>query len=201
MPRTPDQNRRIREATRTAIVQSAMTLFAQSGYAHTTVRDIANHASISTGLMYHYFDSKGSLLQAVFDNCIGILNDAFTEAYNQSDPDERLATLLRVLFTMLEQDREFWGLFYMLRTQPAIMNVLGDSFRRLTKRLRDLFIAELRAAGREDPEMEALILYSLIEGTIQQYLLDPAHYPLDGVVKKISEQFVPQKQTLTRRQR
>jgi hypothetical protein len=44
--------------------------------------------------------------------------------------------------------------------------------------------------GRPDPELEALILYSLIEGTIQQYLLDPANYPLDQVVARIKGQFV-----------
>ncbi len=78
----------------------------------------------------------------------------------------------------------------MMRSQPAIMEILGDSFRQWTGRLRDLFVADLRAMGRPDPELEALILYSLIEGTIQQYLLDPANYPLDQVVARIKGQFV-----------
>lgn len=189
MPRTSEQNEKIRQATRAAIVASAMTLFAQSGYAHTTTRRIAEQAGISTGLMYHYFDGKESLLQAVFDNCMAILDEAFTTAYIRSEPHERLGNIVRTIFTMLERDREFWGLFYMLRSQPAIMNILGDSFRLWTARLRDLFTAELRSAGRAEPEVEALILYSLIEGTIQQYLLDPANYPLDIVAGRISEQF------------
>lgn len=189
MPRTAEQNERIREATRASIVDSAMRLFAQRGYAHTTIRAIAEHAGVSTGLMYHYFDNKESLLQAVFQNSMAILGKALTEALERSARPERLAALLGTIFALLESDRDFWGLFYMMRTQPAIMDVLGDAFREWTARLRDLFTAELHAAGRPEPEVDALLLYSLVEGTIQQYLLDPADYPLEVVAARIISQY------------
>lgn len=189
MPRTPEQNERIREAARAEIVSSAMVLFAQNGYGPTTTRMIAQRAGISTGLMYHYFDGKESLLIAVFESCMGILDAAFSEAYLGSQPGRRISAIVGTIFGMLESDREFWGLFYMLRTQPAIMAILGDSFRHWTGRLRDLFIAELRGTGRADPEIEALLLYSLVEGTIQQYLLDPANYPLEVVAGRIIDQY------------
>lgn len=190
MPRTAEQNKQIREATQATIINSAMVLFAQSGYAHTTTRKIAQGAGISTGLMYHYFDSKESLLHAVFENCMAILGRAFNEVFIQYQPPQRLVALISDMFNLLERDRDFWALFYMMRTQPAIMEILGDSFRLWTKRLRDLFRADLKAMGRAEPELEAFILYSLIEGTIQQYSLDPTNYPLDLVVERIRQQFV-----------
>jgi AcrR family transcriptional regulator len=188
MPRTAEQNEKIRQATRAAIVDSAMALFAQNGYAHTTTRQIARQAGISTGLMYHYFDSKEELLQDVFDNCMTILGKAFADALVQGQPGRRLTYLLRTMFDLLEKDKEFWSLFYMLRSQPSIMTILGDAFRLWTARLRALFVAELEAAGRADPELDALIIYSLIEGTIQQYLLDPDNYPLNAVSRRIIDQ-------------
>lgn len=191
MPRTAEQNERIREATRATIVDSAMTLFAQRGFAHTSTRAIAEYAGISTGLIYHYFDSKESLLLAVFDNCMGVIGEAFAETIENSAPPRRLEGLLGTIFTLLERDRDFWGLFYMMRTQPAIMEVLGDAFREWTGRLREIFTAELRAAGRPEPEVDALMLYSLVEGTIQQYLLDPADYPLDVISETITRQYAP----------
>lgn len=191
MPRTFEQNERIRQATRATIVDSAMMLFAQRGYAHTTIRAIAEDARISTGLMYHYFNGKEGLLQAVFENCMTILSKAFAEALEHSAPPQRLAGLLGAIFALLERDRDFWGLFYMMRTQPAIMEVLGDAFREWTGRLREIFTAELRAAGRPEPEVDALMLYSLVEGTIQQYLLDPADYPLDVISETITRQYAP----------
>ncbi|HSG17281.1 MAG TPA: TetR/AcrR family transcriptional regulator, partial [Anaerolineae bacterium] len=175
----------IRQATRTAIVEAAMTCFAQNGYAHTSIRQIAAQAGISTGLMYHYFESKEALLEAVFENCMAILSGVLVDAYRQAEPGERISGLLRAMFAMLEDDREFWALFQMLRSQPAITAVVGDAFRRWTRRLRNLFTVELRGAGRDEPEVDALILYSLIEGTIQQYLLDPDEYPLSTVAERI----------------
>lgn len=179
----------MRAATRTAVIDSAMKLFAQNGYAHTTTRRIAEEAGISTGLMYHYFEGKAGLLRAVFDNCMAILNESFATAYTESTADKRLASLLRAMFALLRSDPAFWALFYMLRTQPAIMRELGDDFRLWTERLRALFIAELQQAGAADPEIEAYLLYSLIEGTVQQYLLDPESYPLDQVVEQIIVRF------------
>ncbi len=191
MPRTAEQNEKIRQETRTNIIYSAMSLFARSGYASTTTRQIADLAGVSPGLMYHYFESKEELLHAVFDNCMVILSRVFTRAYEEAPPDRRLANLIQAMFDLLEYDRDFWALFYMMRTQPAVMALLGDSFRLWTARLRDLFTAELQAAGRVDPESDALILYSLIEGTIQQYLLDPDNYPLAAVVRRIVAGFGP----------
>ena len=189
MPRTAEQNEEIRQATRNAIVEAAMRCFAQRGYAQTTIRHIAAEAGISIGLMYHYFDSKEALLQAVFEKCMAVLSGVLVEAYRGSEPGRRIPNLLRAMFGMLEEDRAFWTLFQMLRGQPAIVAILGDAFRQWTRRLGQLFTAELRSAGRVEPELDALILYSLIEGTIQQYLLDPDEYPLAQVTERIVAQY------------
>lgn len=190
MARSMAKNKQMRAATHTAVLHSAMTLFAQNGYASTTTRSIAKDAGISTGLLYHYFDNKESLLRAVFDNCMEILSTSFTAAYMGNGSEVRLENLLRTMFEMLARDKQFWSLFYMLRSQPAIMQVLGDDFRTWTEQLRALFESELRQIGRIDPEMDALLLYSLVEGTIQQYLLNATTYPLERMVERIVMQFV-----------
>lgn len=189
MPRSTKQNEAMREATRAALIESAMALFAQNGYAHTSTRSLAQAAGISTGLMYHYFSSKEQLLRAVFDNCMAILGEGFTEALAQDTPQERLASLLREIFTILKTDGDFWSLFYMLRSQPAIMRELGDDFRYRTHHLRDCIEEDLRLLGRADPTLDALLVYSLIEGTIQQYLLEPESYPLEAVTERIIREF------------
>lgn len=185
MPRTADQNQEMREATQAAILHSAMVLFARYGYAHTSIRKIASEAGIATGLMYHYFDSKERLLRAVFDQCMAVLAESFAQAMDHPEPAQRLTRLLHAIFDTLAADVDFWALFYMMRTQPAVMALLGDDFRLWTRRLRDLISADLAALGRADAEIEAYLLYSLIEGTIQQYLLEPERYPLAAVVERI----------------
>ena len=189
MPRTKEQNEEIRAATRASILSSALQLFAEKGYAHTTTRNIAQAADLSVGLMYHYFDNKESLLQAVFDFVMARIDAGITAVLQANPPGERLPRLLQTIFDLLASEPQFWALFYMLRTQPAIMAVLGGGFRERTALLRSCFVEELSEAGRAEPELEAYYLYSVIEGAIQQYLLDPDHYPLAEIVEKMIVQF------------
>ena len=88
MPRTEKQNEAIRAATRTHILNSAMQLFAEKGYAHTTTRNIAQAAGLSVGLMYHYFANKESLLHAVFDFVMARIDERITAVLETSPPGE-----------------------------------------------------------------------------------------------------------------
>lgn len=188
MPRTAVQNQEIREATRTKLLESSMILFAENGYGHTSMRKIADHADVSAGLLYHYFANKEALLTAVFDNCMAIISHSFIRIEEVTEPLAKISTLVRTIFETLQNDPTFWGLFYSLRAQPAVTAVLGDAFRLWTGRLRDLFIEFYSEAGRIEPETDAYVLYSLIEGTIQQYLLDSNNYPLETVAARIQAQ-------------
>ena len=179
----------MRATTRQAVLDSAMRLFGQNGYAHTSTRSIAKDAKISAGLLYHYFDSKENLLQAVIDHSISRINAAIGGAMESSSPHMLLTNVLKSIFDLLASDPAFWTLFNMLRSQPSILREHGDEFRYLTSCLRELFEAQLREHQRPDPALDAYVIYCLVEGTIQQYLLDPASYPLDAVVARILEQY------------
>ncbi|GAB4579234.1 MAG: TetR/AcrR family transcriptional regulator [Anaerolineales bacterium] len=189
MPRTPQQNQHLRDAARAKLLDSAMIVFAEEGYANASIRKIAAQAGVSLGLLYHYFDHKEALLAAVFENCMLILSTEFAGAANAEGTLGKVAFLIRKTFDLLQADPKFWGLFYGLRAQPAVMNVIGDSVRLWTGRLRDIFESCFTQAGRANPEIEARLLYSIIEGTVQQYLLEPENYPLEEVVARIILQF------------
>jgi AcrR family transcriptional regulator len=55
-----------RAATRAAVVGAARELFAQKGYAATSVSDILGSAGVSRGAMYHHFTAKDEVFVAVF---------------------------------------------------------------------------------------------------------------------------------------
>lgn len=52
-----------KERRKQEIMQAALELFVSKGYAATKVTDIAKRANISTGLMFHYFESKENLYE------------------------------------------------------------------------------------------------------------------------------------------
>src|SRR5205814_606709 len=56
-----------RTETRAAIVKAAKRLFGDRGFAATTIDDIAAAAQVAKGAVYHHFQTKEALFEAVFD--------------------------------------------------------------------------------------------------------------------------------------
>ena len=64
----PAKPRRARgEQTRQLILETALRLFRERGYAETTMRVIAKEAGVAVGNAYYYFDSKEHLIQGFYD--------------------------------------------------------------------------------------------------------------------------------------
>jgi AcrR family transcriptional regulator len=55
------------EERRSQIMDTALKVFAEKGFSGTSIKDIAEAADISQGLMYHYFASKDALLKATIE--------------------------------------------------------------------------------------------------------------------------------------
>ena len=55
------------EAARRRLYEVATTLIAERGYEETTLRDIADRAGVSVGLLYRYFPSKRAVVMALYD--------------------------------------------------------------------------------------------------------------------------------------
>jgi AcrR family transcriptional regulator len=71
--------------TRQRIVDVARERFATLGYATTSNKDIAHAAGITTGAIYHYFESKRDLYLAVFDEVEQLVFTRFKDALAESD--------------------------------------------------------------------------------------------------------------------
>lgn len=73
------------------ILTAALDLFAMNGYEMTTIPNIAEKADVGTGTIYRYFDSKKSLLNVLYQDCMNTLYDTLskdgnaTSAYEQFD--------------------------------------------------------------------------------------------------------------------
>ncbi|MGP4017188.1 TetR/AcrR family transcriptional regulator [Saccharopolyspora sp. 5N708] len=55
------------ESTRQALVDSAVELFTEHGYAGTSLDGIAKRARVTKGALYHHFGGKQALFEAAFD--------------------------------------------------------------------------------------------------------------------------------------
>jgi len=55
------------DRSRAALLDAALVLFSSQGYRATSVRDIAERASVSTGSVYHHFRDKEAIFQTLLD--------------------------------------------------------------------------------------------------------------------------------------
>lgn len=63
-PRTPAGSKS--EETRARILNAALAIFRERGFEKTTMREVAEAASVATGAAYYYFDSKDAIVSAFY---------------------------------------------------------------------------------------------------------------------------------------
>ncbi|MDX1376191.1 MAG: TetR/AcrR family transcriptional regulator [Burkholderiales bacterium] len=98
--RTPRADNRL-----PAVLDSAARLFAQRGYAATSMRDIAQAASMLPGSLYYHFAAKEDLLAAVYEAGVRDIAGAVRAAVaRETDPWARLeAACIAHLETVLKR--------------------------------------------------------------------------------------------------
>ncbi len=184
-PRSVEQNETVRAESRRRIIESALALFAEHGYEKTSIKLIAQHAGISQGLMYNYFAGKDELLKAIFAQSIADVRESFVRAEASGDAADRVVRLIRASFAVVRENLAFWRLSYGVRTQSSVLALLGDDLLAWTSEIRRTIEDYLQAAGHPQPALEAELLFALIDGVAQHYVLDPENYPLSEITERI----------------
>lgn len=102
MPRTPN----VGEDRREQIIDAAMRVFAQKGFARASNRDVAREAGITTGLIYYYFENKEDLLKAALEerSPVQIMTQISPEMLEQP-PDVLLPLLIIRLLDLVESEQ------------------------------------------------------------------------------------------------
>jgi TetR/AcrR family transcriptional regulator, cholesterol catabolism regulator len=121
---------------REEILALASKIFADKGYASTTVREIADAAGILSGSLYHHFASKEAMLDEIMHGFL----DHIVEQYRATvaaggDPIDVLRALIREAFSSLGGN-------------PAALAVMINEFNFLVQFPRFLYLRE----GAEETE-------------------------------------------------
>ena len=80
---------------RAALREAALRLFAECGYAGTSVRDVAAAAGVSPALLFHHYGSKEGLREAVDAWLVAIVADAVAGAAQPTERFQRFAAVGR----------------------------------------------------------------------------------------------------------
>ncbi|MCL2290288.1 MAG: TetR/AcrR family transcriptional regulator [Bacteroidetes bacterium] len=122
MPKTKEQNMTIRAEKRQLIMDSALHLFAENGFEHTSIGNIATHAGISKGLLYSYFKCKDDLLYQILASGM----QTFTDNIHSEMTMEDFITGVEKSFDHIMENRDFFKLYTIISVQPKVAQNLGN---------------------------------------------------------------------------
>lgn len=189
-PRTAQQNKEIRQQTREQIIDAAFELFANEGYSKTSIAAVAKKAGISKGLIYHYFDSKKAILEAIFDQLVA-MGDQMMNFPEDFGPAEKIKQTLEQTFQFIEKETGMGRLMISLALQPDVFDSLKPKLDQVQERQILMFKEIMWDLGRSEPELEAYQLGAMMDGILMGYIAMGDEYPLQELKAKLLEEYVP----------
>ncbi|MCL2727195.1 MAG: TetR/AcrR family transcriptional regulator [Bacteroidales bacterium] len=178
MPRTPEQYEEIRNAKKKIILDAALKLFAEKGFASSSISCIAEEANISKGLMYNYFKCKNELLKTIvlsFMNEIGeMLDPNRDDILNEQEANQFFDKYFEMLMTRTEETK----LFTQLTVQPEVIQVISDSelMPDISKQGK-MMISFFAGIHKENTQMVLMNYAAIIKGITVLYVFAPKKYP------------------------
>ncbi|MFI9553013.1 TetR/AcrR family transcriptional regulator [Nonomuraea endophytica] len=137
------------EWRREQLLDAALRVFAAKGVDGASVKDLADAAGVTPGLLYRYFDSKEALVETVLKErgFLPQLRELLTADYSGRLAREVLAELLAAFDGLLAGNAELVAVFFSAtRARAALAELTGEG-----QRLIGAFLADRVAAG-ELPE-------------------------------------------------
>lgn len=198
MARTP----RVVEDRREQIIDAAMQVFAQKGYVRSTNKDIARAASITPGLIYHYFESKEALLMAVVESRTPLkIIAAIPPEILALPPEQFFPFVIQQILSVVEAEN-FVALLKVVI--PELLNSENPFFaqfapvaiQRVFGFIGDYLETQMQAGTlhRADTVLNTQILFGSIVGVVlrRQVLRDPIalSYSQEQIANTITETFL-----------
>jgi len=187
LPESPLNLRERRaQLTRDAVLGAARQLFAERGYARTSVRDIARAAGVSAQTVYDSVGSKQALvarLNDLIDNEAGIAAIARAAAETE-DPREVVATSARITRSILEQCGDIvHALVTGAAAEPELSAVLAEGQRRHVEGVGQVvgLLGRLGALGPIDPDDAAATLAAVTDVRSGLVLRESYGWSLDRI--------------------
>ncbi len=157
---------------RAAILQAAIDLVAEQGYAGCSMAAVAARAGIATGTMYKHFTSKTELAVELFRRVCGHEVDAVAQA--AARPGDLVQRVVAVVETFASRALKSPRLAYALLVEPVDPAVDEERlvFRRTFRDIAAERIAEAVATGVLPPQNAEITAAALI-GALGEILVGP----------------------------
>ena len=190
------------EQTRHRILDAAENEFQQHGVSRTSLNDIAQAAGVTRGAIYWHFDDKADLFNAMMERVtlpieaavkrsddaqaadpIAQVREAFTEALRKTMNDPQVRRVFEIATHKVEYVDELRAV------RDRHLAVRNGCLEHVTRGL--LLAARRGQIGRQVPARAAALgLHALIDGLIQNWMLDPEAFDLVRVGRQVLDAYL-----------
>ncbi|MED4688290.1 TetR/AcrR family transcriptional regulator [Peribacillus frigoritolerans] len=192
MPRTPEENDRIRQASKEKIRATAMELFMKQGYYATSISDIAKQAGISKGLLYNYYKGKEELLSEMVEARIKEVVEVMEEAFTLNTPREQLEHIINGAIDNIHQKPEVHRFYLHLQTQPESDEGLIKYSHLIIEENARQFEFQCKifeSMGETDPRKRSLYFSSVLQGIMLMISTYQQGFPIEEIKNQIIREF------------
>lgn len=113
--RTFSVNEDLVTARRTQIIRGALKVFIRKGYAQSNMREVANACEMSAGSLYHYFGSKGDILDLIITSATSRqaeLIESSAKEFSCLSLEKLLRKLMEVLYQWHDTNQDITLFIY-----------------------------------------------------------------------------------------
>jgi AcrR family transcriptional regulator len=192
MPRTPEENDRIRQLSKEKIRTAAMELFIKKGYYATSINDVAIQAGISKGLLYNYYKGKEELLSEMVDARIREVVEVMEGTSVFEKPIEQLRHIVEGAIDNVSQRPEVFRFYLHLQTQPeADVELIKYSKLLIEENARqfELQCKIFEKLGVKEPRKRSLYFSSALQGIMLMISTYPNQFPVEEVKAQMIREF------------
>lgn len=183
------------ETSRQQVLDAAIQTLAKSGYAKTSIGDIARAAGMSKGAVHYHFESKHDLIAQVVDRCALEMRTRVREAWEaESDPAQKvrraLAEMRRMRRDQIPELRVLADLMAQGLHDPAIRAQMAALFEANRNDVVEYLVKSLRELGLEPtlaPQVVPRLLLGAIDGIALHDFFDPPSAEDDAQVQQALE--------------
>jgi AcrR family transcriptional regulator len=192
VPRTPEENERIRQASKEKIRAAAIELFMNQGYYATSISDIAKQAGISKGLLYSYYKGKEELLSEMVKARIGEVVEVMAGAFHLESPTEQIKSIVNGAIDNIQTNPEVHRFYLHLQTQPkADEELIKYSHLIIEENARqfEMQCEIFEKMGVENPKQRSLYFSTVLQGIMLMISTYPQKLPIEELKQQIVSEF------------
>ena len=169
---------------RDTILSTALSLFAEKGFAQTSTDDIVKAANVSKGLVFYHFKSKEGLLHMIFMQALSHL-EVILPLEEETIPSEKaLYHMIDFMLASLTSNQDFWRLHLAISQDAQLWKtVVPAEIHEFWKKYRQFLVNSFKSMAENDVERRTEVFETFRVGLFFQYLHLGQVYPVNHMRK------------------